>query len=334
MSVVQHKSADKTVATIPDRNALSPRRDHMTVVVLDAAGDVNVLSGKATYKWNEASESWLLLAKENGDTLNFASESKTIVDDGVTASNIPVNGVIWDVYVLDEATKVITQVEWGVSGANITITPDTPGQFNNKRLNYKYAYGTISQQMDAALQTHISDVNGHQIAGEIRAFARATAPAGWLVCDGSAVSRSTYADLFAAVGTLYGAGDGSTTFALPNLIDRMARGGAAGQSGGADSVVLSLGQMPVHKHDVSIGVLTASESATSFTPNAGVKLAGSWYEDIASLAPLEIKTYGAGDATGTLGGVTETSKGGTTPVPTLPAYTAVLYCIAAGGSAT
>lgn len=211
MSVVQHKSADKTVATISDRNALSPRRDHMTVVVLDAAGDVNVLSGKATYKWNEASESWLLLAKENGDTLNFASESKTIVDDGVTASNIPVNGVIWDVYVLDEATKVIAQVEWSVSGANITITPDTPGQFNNKRLNYKYAYGTVSQQMDAVLAG-----KADRLVGEIKAYAGTTAPAGYLWCDGSAVSRTTHAALFAAIGTAFGTGDGATTFNLPD----------------------------------------------------------------------------------------------------------------------
>ena len=49
---------------------------------------------------------------------------------------------------------------------------------------------------------------------------------GWFLCDGSAVSRTTYAELFAAIGTTYGEGDGSTTFALPNLIDRVVQGAA------------------------------------------------------------------------------------------------------------
>ena len=48
------------------------------------------------------------------------------------------------------------------------------------------------------------------------AYGGITPPSGWLICDGSAISRTTYADLFAVIGTSYGAGDGSTTFNLPN----------------------------------------------------------------------------------------------------------------------
>lgn len=69
---------------------------------------------------------------------------------------------------------------------------------------------------------HAVDYNDLTIvspAGIVSAFAGKTAPSGWLICDGSAVSRTRYASLFAAIGTLYGAGDGSTTFNLPNLID-------------------------------------------------------------------------------------------------------------------
>src|SRR6185503_20590605 len=47
------------------------------------------------------------------------------------------------------------------------------------------------------------------------------APSGWLNCDGSAVSRTTYANLFAAIGTTFGAGDGSTTFNVPDLRGRV-----------------------------------------------------------------------------------------------------------------
>ena len=53
--------------------------------------------------------------------------------------------------------------------------------------------------------------------GSVMPFAGATVPFGWLLCDGSAVSRTTYKDLFSAIGTTYGVGDGVTTFNLPNI---------------------------------------------------------------------------------------------------------------------
>ncbi len=62
--------------------------------------------------------------------------------------------------------------------------------------------------------------------GDIRWLACADTPAGWLLCDGRAVSRTEFADLFAVIGELWGAGDGSSTFNLPNLIDRAPWGGS------------------------------------------------------------------------------------------------------------
>ena len=62
------------------------------------------------------------------------------------------------------------------------------------------------------------------VTGEIKWFAFNEAPEGYLVCNGANVSRETYADLFAVIGTTFGSGDGSTTFALPNLIDKFAQG--------------------------------------------------------------------------------------------------------------
>jgi microcystin-dependent protein len=57
--------------------------------------------------------------------------------------------------------------------------------------------------------------------GTLTAFAGSTAPSGWLVCDGAAISRATYSTLFGVIGTSYGAGDGSTTFNLPDLRGRV-----------------------------------------------------------------------------------------------------------------
>jgi microcystin-dependent protein len=93
--------------------------------------------------------------------------------------------------------------------------------------------------------------------GAVTAYAGASAPAGWLLCDGSAVSRSTYADLFAAVGTAFGAGDGSSTFNLPDLRGRAPLGAGTGSGLTARSLGASLGEeqhqltaaeMPAHTH--------------------------------------------------------------------------------------
>lgn len=69
--------------------------------------------------------------------------------------------------------------------------------------------------------------------GAVMAFAQSTAPTGWLKANGQLVSRTTYAALFAAIGTTYGAGDGSTTFALPDLRGEFVRGWDDGR--GVDS---------------------------------------------------------------------------------------------------
>ena len=64
------------------------------------------------------------------------------------------------------------------------------------------------------------------VVGIVQAFAGRTTPQGWLLCDGSAVSRTNYAALYAVIGTTYGAGNGSTTFNLPNLTDKFIQGSA------------------------------------------------------------------------------------------------------------
>jgi microcystin-dependent protein len=74
--------------------------------------------------------------------------------------------------------------------------------------------------------------------GTINAFGGSTAPEGWLLCQGQAISRTTYADLFAVIGTAFGAGDGSTTFNVPDLRGEFLRGAGtnshSGQGSGGD----------------------------------------------------------------------------------------------------
>jgi len=75
--------------------------------------------------------------------------------------------------------------------------------------------------------TEKTDLTNISVAGIISMYGGATAPSGWLLCDGSAVSRTTYADLFTAISTSYGIGDNSTTFNLPNLKGRFPLGYSA-----------------------------------------------------------------------------------------------------------
>lgn len=88
--------------------------------------------------------------------------------------------------------------------------------------------------------------------GAIQMFGGASAPSKWLMCDGSAVSRATYADLFSTVGTTFGAGDGSTTFNLPDLRDNFPVGAGStysrGDTGGEATHALTSSEMPAHTH--------------------------------------------------------------------------------------
>lgn len=97
---------------------------------------------------------------------------------------------------------------------------------------------TPSAPGHAATKTYVDNLIASIIAsltfpsGAVLPFARSTAPSGWLVCDGSAVSRSAYPSLWAAIGAIFGAGDGATTFNLPDLRGEFVRGWDAGR--GAD----------------------------------------------------------------------------------------------------
>jgi microcystin-dependent protein len=83
-------------------------------------------------------------------------------------------------------------------------------------------------------------------------YAGATAPAGWLLENGAAYDRTTYAALFAVIGTTYGAGNGSTTFNVPNRVDKFGVGAgsayARGATGGEASHILAASEMPTHTH--------------------------------------------------------------------------------------
>jgi|TARA_E500000318_G_scaffold12514_1_gene11512 microcystin-dependent protein len=150
-------------------------------------------------------------------------------------------------------------------------------------------------------------------------------PTGFLECNGATVSRSTYAALFAIVGTTYGAGDGSSTFVLPDLQDNVPLGKsgtkALGSTGGANTVAisgnvggstanatLSTAQLASHSHaSAGLGPGTKAESGSGFTGASGNN------------------TGSTGSGTGHLHNLSATFSGTATSV--LQPYIAVIYII-------
>ena len=120
--------------------------------------------------------------------------------------------------------------------------------------------------------------DGVSPTGAVVMWSGSSAPSGWLECDGSAVSRTTYSALFAVIGTRYGSGDGSSTFNLPNPVDRVAMGIALSTTPTATTLSvsssldsLSLGnQSANHSHTITSnsGNQSANHSHT-ITSNAG-----------------------------------------------------------------
>jgi microcystin-dependent protein len=129
--------------------------------------------------------------------------------------------------------------------------------------------------------------------GEIRLFAGDFAPTGWARCDGALLAIADNTALFQLIGTTYG-GDGQTTFALPDLRGRAMAGTGAGpglasyslgESGGTETVTLTVGQMPGH------GIPTSANPATGHRPTPTSSLAaGGAYAPLAAadttLAPV------------------------------------------------
>lgn len=119
--------------------------------------------------------------------------------------------------------------------------------------------------------------------GSISAYSGENIPTNWLKCNGQAVSRAGYPELFNTIGTTYGSGDGSTTFNLPNISERVIVGNngdgefSLGNTGGEKEHALTINEMPSHTHlyRASIGAGNA-EGTLNFGEQNGSVISGTY----------------------------------------------------------
>ena len=128
-----------------------------------------------------------------------------------------------------------------------------------ENLKYNFVVNNLTGTLPAINGANLTGIQGVN-TGLIVPFAKDDVPTGFLACDGTAVSRSTYADLFGVIGTTWGSGDGSSTFNLPNLEDKtvVGKSGSKAQAstGGAENVT------PTGSVSLTINNHTLSKSHT------------------------------------------------------------------------
>ena len=153
------------------------------------------------------------------------------------------------------------------------------------------------------------------LIGEIKMWSAATAPDKWLLCDGAAISRTTYADLFAVVSTTYGVGDGTTTFNLPDLRGRAPIGAgqgdglstrALGEVVGEEAHIITTGELTPHTHTGPSHTHTGPNHTHATTCSAWSGLGGGTTTRIVANVSTTTATVNTGS-----GGTGNTGSGGT-----------------------
>ncbi len=222
------------------------------------------------------------VAPDASTALQVDNNSVTLKSSTVTGSlTVNSSGAVGGVFNVSSGyTGDVIQV-WQGTTKVFSVSGDGSAVFSG---------GVTISGFGTAQHDHSSPAQGGRIipAGVIQMWAgsNASLPTGWLLCNGQAVSRSTFSELFGAIGTDYGSGNGSTTFNLPNLVNRVARGSnttAGGATGGADTVTLSATNMPAHVHTINHDhpVVTSGGASTTNVPlnmttgkEAGSELSG------------------------------------------------------------
>lgn len=233
---------------------------------------------------------------------NYSKLTDFAAKDALSPGNT--NKIVKGTEIDDEFTAIATAVatKADISSPTFTGTPAAPTA----------STGTNTTQLATTAFAN-SAAAAVSPTGEIKMWPTTSAPSGFLLCNGAAVSRTIYADLFAVIGTTFGSGDGSTTFTLPDLKNKFAVGAGdlyalAATGGSKDAVVVS------HSH-------TATDSGHTHTYSNAVT-GGGFLGGTSSYSITGTGTTASGTAN-----ITVASSGESGTNKNLPPYLALYFII-------
>jgi microcystin-dependent protein len=155
----------------------------------------------------------------------------------------------------------------------------------------------VTSAIQTQINTLTSNLSSAVPSGVISAYAGSTAPSGYLLCDGTAVSRTTYSGLFGIISTTYGVGDNSTTFNVPNLKGKVAVGRDSSQAefsdlaetGGAKTHTLTTGELPSFSHELQMA--STGDGTTYFRGSNGPYSTSIYYSHGSGQAHNNLQPY-------------------------------------------
>ena len=274
-SAIKHSKRETFMANIPSACPIYASLAAGTAAITPQNGDSFYATAEGLF-YDYTGGSWVSRASGG----SFPNASTTVAGKVQTATQSQI----------DAGTATT-----GSTGANLEVMPAQINPFNLTNAKTTPAASDLITLSDSAAANalvkmtyaNLVPAGSGAITGEMRMWGTVTPPTGWLICDGSAINRTTYAALFAVIGTTYGTGDGSTTFNIPDFRGRAPIGAGTGSATGATAHTLgatptsgasgeekhtiSSGELPAHTHTISV---VGGASGPQAASGSGAYLAG------------------------------------------------------------
>jgi microcystin-dependent protein len=239
-----------------------------TLAPVATSGSYNDLTNKPTLSTAAATGSYNDLTDKPSIPSDLTDLGDVTVSSPETNQILKYNGTEW----------VNAQSYFGTGSYNdlldkpVLATVASTGSYND--LTDKPTLATVATTGSYNDLTDVPTIPSAIPTGMIAPFAGASAPSGWLLCDGTAVSRTTYASLFSTIGVSYGVGNGSTTFNVPDLKRRVPVGKGTSDTLGNSDGLIEASRSVTHNHTIPAHYHSMGAGATLNITSSGAVTTG------------------------------------------------------------